>query len=475
MCVTKIWMNTMVIKGCKAWVSYLDKVELPLLAKTLKSISLISDAGDIKIDELVGVILNDADLTSKVLKLANSVIYNPMNAQVSTMSRAIVQVGFESIKAIAISSALVDQLSKKGNQQQLINCLVRSFHAAIQAKYMASDLNVEEQEAIFIAALLFDVGEAAFWSCSANQTCLLENKLSYQGYQYIDDQKEVLGTSFKSISRGLVKAWHLGVLLEESVNRPSSRQARIVCAAVELAHKYDHGWDKSHLSKVIESTAVLTGRSDSQTKADLLRNAAQAAILAEQFGIKGAKSLLKVKLRTKATKPDAQRQLECLLKISEHISTGADLDKIIELTIDSIQKTVGLARCACFIAKPNSRHFRIIESLGLMSQNWRENNSLYLKPGHVILDVLDNNETQCLPKGKVVTSSDMNLVSTAPFSNVINSVIGSININGNCNGFIYADNLNQSEIDQEKISSFRLFIQQLQLAFTMRRAKNTQH
>mgnify|MGYP000544729651 CR=1 FL=1 len=93
----------MVIKGCKAWVSYLDKVELPLLAKTLKSISLISDAGDIKIDELVGVILNDADLTSKVLKLANSVIYNPMNAQVSTMSRAIVQVGFESIKAIAIA------------------------------------------------------------------------------------------------------------------------------------------------------------------------------------------------------------------------------------------------------------------------------------------------------------------------------------------------------------------------------------
>jgi HD-like signal output (HDOD) protein len=140
----------MAIKGSVAWINYLDKIELPVLSNTLKSICLVTESDKVKIEELVKVILNDADLTSKVLKLANSVCYNPQQFSISTMSRAIVQIGFESIKAIAISSALVDQLSQKNNQKQLFHSLVRSFHAAVQAKYMASDYYLEEQETSFL-------------------------------------------------------------------------------------------------------------------------------------------------------------------------------------------------------------------------------------------------------------------------------------------------------------------------------------
>ena len=68
-------LGSMARRGAKAWVEYLDKVELPILSKTIKSIGAISESDDIKIEELVKVILQDADLTSKVLKLANSSCY----------------------------------------------------------------------------------------------------------------------------------------------------------------------------------------------------------------------------------------------------------------------------------------------------------------------------------------------------------------------------------------------------------------
>jgi len=457
----------MPIKGTQAWVRYLDKVELPVLSKTLKSICFISESNDVKIDELVKAILNDADLTSKVLKLANSACYNPMRVQLSTMSRAIVQVGFDSIKTIAISSVLIDQLAKKDNQQHLFNCLVRSFHAAVQAKYMAADLNEEEQEAIFIAALLFDVGEAAFWSCSSSQTSVLEEKLTCHSHKFIDDQHDVLGTSFKSISLGLVKTWHLGPLLEESLKKPNSKKARIVCSAVELAHKHAHGWNKFNLTELIASIATFTGKSNIQIKNDIKRNTTEAGILAEQFGIKGAKSFLKEYPIKKHPRPNTDKQFECLLKISEHISNNSGIEKLLSLTLESIQKTIGFDRCAFFISKPNSNCFHIVKSTGSMTQEWRSK-TLNLSSHHAILKILNNNETQCLPKDTISRNFDLTHASSAPFSNMIDAVIGPINSLGNSYGFIYADRLNQATIDNEQISSFRLFAQQLQLIFSTR-------
>jgi len=458
----------MPVRGSKAWVSYLDKVELPVLSKTLKSICLISDSDDIKIDELVKAILNDADLTSKVIKLANSASYNPMRVQLSTMSRAIVQIGFNRIKTIAISSALIDLLAKKDNQQQLFHCLVRSFHAAVQAKYMAADFNEEEQEAIFIAALLFDVGEAAFWSCTSSQTAILEEKLTCHSHKFIDDQKDVLGTSFKSISLGLVKAWHLGPLLEESLNSPSSRKARIVCSAIELAHKHDHGWDKHNLTELIASIATFTGKNNSQIKNDINRNTIEAGILSEQFGIKGAKSFMKEHKIKKAPKVDSDKQFEYLLKISEHISNNAGIDQLLSLTLESIQKTIGFERCAFFMPKANSNSFHIIKSTDYMTQAWSKK-TLDLSSQHAILKIINNNEIQCLPKGALSCNLDLVNSASAPFSKLIDAVIGPISSLGNCYGFIYADRLNQSTINKDQISSFRLFTQQLQLIFSTRR------
>jgi HD-like signal output (HDOD) protein len=452
------------IKGTNAWVNFLETIELPLLSNTLRSICMITASDSIRIEELVKVILNDADLTSKVLKLANSVNYNPSRTPTTTMSRAIVQIGFDSIKTIAISSALVDQLAKKNNQTQLFHTLVRSFHAAVQAKYMASDFTVEEQEAIFIAALLFDVGEAAFWSCSSGQTTELEERLNCHANQFIDDQKDVLGTSFKAISRGLAKSWHLGPLLEEALTTPASRQARIVCAAVDLAHYHD---DKQGMQDILKVIALLTDKTDAQLREELNKNTVKAAILAEQFGIKGARSFLKSQQNRRALKPDSEKQFQALLQISEHIATGKDRDSIINLILESMHSCIGLERCAMFISKPGSSNYKIFKYAGFSGPKWLSKPELYIAPAHPFHAIIQRKETQLLPQGVCHQRPDSTSVEAAPFSICIPAVIGPFVWTGHFQGFIYADRLNQSEIDKGQVSSFRLFMQQLQLVFAM--------
>jgi HD-like signal output (HDOD) protein len=454
------------VQGRQGWVNYLDKVELPILSKTIKSIAHIGESDEMHIDDLVSVILQDADLTSKVIKLANSATYNPMRVPTDTMSRAIVQVGFESVRSIAISSALVDQLTRKSNQKQLFDCLVRSFHAAVQAKYLAADLPSEIQESIFIAALLYDVGEAAFWSSSARQTELLERMNLQSEQSYLDTQKEVLGTSFKSISRGLVKCWGLGKLLEESLTQPSSRPANIVCAAVDLAHKHDHGWDKSSMTELLPALTVLSDKSSAQISKDLYRNAEQAAKLAEQFGIKGARSFLQRQQPKKAMTPNPEAQFEALLKISEYLTNPQQgIEKTLGYILECAHRTVGLERVAIFLIKSKSQNSVIWKFEGKKTFEWQGKKSLYLKEEHPIRQAL-NERTVSLLDGvgqrKVI---DDQIYSRAPFESVIPALVMPIWRDKTCLGFVYADRVGEHPISRQQLSSFRLFAQQIQLGF----------
>ncbi|BES69293.1 hypothetical protein RE428_03110 [Marinobacter nanhaiticus D15-8W] len=46
--------------GTQAWVDYLSQVELPVLANTLRRINQLTESTSSTVNELAGVILNDA-------------------------------------------------------------------------------------------------------------------------------------------------------------------------------------------------------------------------------------------------------------------------------------------------------------------------------------------------------------------------------------------------------------------------------
>ena len=118
----------------QAWVSYLSRVELPVLANTLRRINELTDSKSSTVNELAEVIINDAQLTSQVLRLSNTVFYNQTRVQVSTVSRAITLIGFDSVKSMTISSLLVDSVLKRSSRPHLLRCLARAIHAAVQAR-----------------------------------------------------------------------------------------------------------------------------------------------------------------------------------------------------------------------------------------------------------------------------------------------------------------------------------------------------
>src|SRR3546814_9323188 len=132
-------------------------------------------------------------------------------------------IGFENVRLISLSVTLIDSLLERAPREQLLELLARSFHAAVQARNIAGYVLSRHEEQVFIAALLYNVGELAFWGCGGEQADELALLLTQPGIKPDDAVQSVLGTSFRQLSLGLVRSWNLGEL-NSQIGRASCRE-----------------------------------------------------------------------------------------------------------------------------------------------------------------------------------------------------------------------------------------------------------
>lgn len=119
-------------QGLQSWIERLNQSELPALASVVTDLQRLTQAEHASVQQLADVLLRDAALTSKVLRVANSSYYNPSQEVIKTISRAIVLIGFDSVRLISLSVSLVDGLLDRAPRHQLLELLARSFHAAVK-------------------------------------------------------------------------------------------------------------------------------------------------------------------------------------------------------------------------------------------------------------------------------------------------------------------------------------------------------
>ena len=72
------------------WVQRLSEREMPAFANTARLIAGEAARGESTASELARLILQDASMTTRLLRVANTIHFNPARTPISTVSRAIV-------------------------------------------------------------------------------------------------------------------------------------------------------------------------------------------------------------------------------------------------------------------------------------------------------------------------------------------------------------------------------------------------
>jgi diguanylate cyclase (GGDEF)-like protein len=146
----------------------LEKIKASSSLPSLPAIAIrtleLARKDTVSINELAAVITNDPALSSKILKTANSPLYG-LAEPVSTISRALVVMGLQAIKTLAVSFSLVPTLKKAtgapGDSFDYLQFWKRSIYSAVAAKRLAKKLKLPCEEEAFLSGLLADIGVLA--------------------------------------------------------------------------------------------------------------------------------------------------------------------------------------------------------------------------------------------------------------------------------------------------------------------------
>jgi len=135
---------------------------LPSIPQIIVKIRQISENPKSSVADLANVILSDHQLTSRILRMANSPYYGDFAGKVTTVTHAIVLMGFRAVRNIAISMSIYGMVNKLGRNSgfDVTAFWTRSVACGVIAKFLAHRINQPELiEAAFIAGFMHDIGQ----------------------------------------------------------------------------------------------------------------------------------------------------------------------------------------------------------------------------------------------------------------------------------------------------------------------------
>lgn len=190
---------------------------MPAFPKSVQKIVELTRDVNCTPKDLVDVIDKDPVVTIKILKVVNSAYYS-LPKQITSVNHAVVHLGFNTIKNLAISIAAIGTLPKHNAAGfDVGQYLLHSLSTAGIAKQMVNRLHDTEDVDCFIAGLLHDFGKVVLAQFvplefgQALQTCQADGSSLHSALQ------KILGIDHAVVGAMLVQKWHFAPELIETI------------------------------------------------------------------------------------------------------------------------------------------------------------------------------------------------------------------------------------------------------------------
>jgi hypothetical protein len=378
-----------------------------------------------------------------------------------------------------IDSMLRSREINKAVHERLLRLMAKSFHSAMISRMLISDRTQDTQEEVYIASLLHDLGEIAFWSMGGEITEKLDQALRASNANKTETVRNILGTSFAHISVGLVSAWNLGDMLVRAIEDPDKRTPEM--RAVGLACQYSAASmdPKSDVNATtcLREMSELTKASPQHIKNKLKKCTEESVKLAVSYGARALTPYLDPNAEPAVEeqeevqhKPDELMQLKLLRELTQIANEQGDLNLLINTTIEGMHRGVGMDRVIVFMLnqakdrlKPrfvSCQNAERIETGFVFPLGERDTvfDEVYEEHQPVWVDDPDAEMWR-----KRMTSSIYGLTQGLAF------FVAPIMVNRKCIGLIYGDTVvTERELGKEDFAAFNHFTGQLSLCLSHR-------
>jgi eukaryotic-like serine/threonine-protein kinase len=200
------------------------KSDFPALSSTMSAVNRTAASETERVAQLSSCILKDFALTNKLLKVVNSAHFKQFG-NISTVSRAVVIMGFDNVRNVAITLLLFEHLQNKAQAAQLKDELIATYFSGLVARELTAKAGVKDPEEAFICAMFHKLGRllTAFYFHEEYQEI---QKRCEAGRDEEQAAAQVLGISFEELGLGVARAWNFPERLTSTLRRVGGERAR---------------------------------------------------------------------------------------------------------------------------------------------------------------------------------------------------------------------------------------------------------
>lgn len=377
---------------------------LPTLGSTLGRLTKMLESDTDAVQDLANVILADVSLTQRLLQLSNLLPNRQGTPPVTTITRAIMVLGFNQIRAAAVSLILLDGLGAE------VRTAVREdFHHALLAGSLARELLMgshgDEAEEASIAAMFRSVGRVLLATFAPQAHAAIRTLQADESLSATAAARRVVGKSFEEITQRVMEQWSVPDRITAAtaatpvrISAPTSSGDRVCLAAQfsdEVAGAVCAGGQaggaafaetmKTLLARFAPAFALdrpqLTTLVDRATARTMELEKAIGLPPIEAAAVNVLQSLpQEAQLETPAVQPSVQRDevgrpanardvlLAGLAEATDALARAAegsvDVNSIIRIVLEAMYSGLGYARAAFFLRDPATNLFRVRASFG---------------------------------------------------------------------------------------------------------------
>ena len=202
-----------------------ENIDFPAMSRTMNMINQLEAAEDASVTELANIVLRDYALTSKVIKVINSVSYAQFG-EVTTISRAINLLGFENIKNICLTLMLFGHFRDNSSNIEHFDTMIKSFFSGFLAQKICGKISFDNREEAFICSLLHNFGKMLI--TFALPDTIKEIKLISREKGISEDAAamSVLGRRYEEIGMLIAKEWNFPNKIVRSMHKLRSMEIK---------------------------------------------------------------------------------------------------------------------------------------------------------------------------------------------------------------------------------------------------------
>ena len=209
----------------------LDK--MPSLPTTVGKVIQLANDINSSAKDILTVIQMDPVLTAKVLKLIHSAFYG-MSKKI-TLKQAIVLLGINTIKNLALSSAIIGQMHKSKVKIKTFDphrywehCLATGIASRIICKKLQTDLQAVDE--FFVAGLIHDIGKLVL---ALGIPMVYAKTLHYakeNSLNGVESEMKIIGIDHAESGSMLARKWSLSEVFIDSIlyhHEPEKKHGRL--------------------------------------------------------------------------------------------------------------------------------------------------------------------------------------------------------------------------------------------------------